>query len=124
MATAFSGRFYEFHRARVISRPGQPLQTRSGVEVGPEISKEDALRRINAGKDVYTPAKYDAYRLATQVQGGSAPLEERPHTPPVASPTGRLDVYFRHYHPGGSHPTDEGGFGHVFFGDRGDQFEK
>ena len=41
----FNGRFYEFHKERIISRPGAPLETRPGFEVGPEISRADAIRR-------------------------------------------------------------------------------
>jgi hypothetical protein len=122
MFTVFKGHFYEFHRERVISRPGQPLSTRSGIEIGPELPIENALRRVVSGQDVYTPGKQEAYQLAMQAQNGRAPLEERPHHPPNPSPTGREDVYFRHYHPGGAHPTDEDGLGHIFFGDRGEGF--
>jgi hypothetical protein len=118
----FKGRFYEFHRERVISRPGQPLTRRSGIEIGPEISSEEALRQVGSGKDVYTLGKQEAYRLALQAQNGRAPLEEPPHRPRNPSPTGREDVYFRHFHPGGAHPTDEGGMGHIFFGERGEGF--
>ena len=120
---AFKGRYYEFHRERVTSRPGQPLVTRAGLEIGPEIPFEQAMRRVSAGKDVYTPGKQEAYALARDAQNGRTPLEERPHNPSQPSPTGRLDVYFRHYHPGGTHLSDEGGMGHVFFGERGEQFE-
>ena len=119
MPTAvFAGRFYEFEKHRVVSRPGQPLVTRAGIEIGREISREDAFRRVRSGKDVYTPAKQDAYRLATEVQEGRTPFEEI-HRPKTPSPTGREDVYYRHYHPGGLHPG-EGGPGHVFFGERGE----
>jgi hypothetical protein len=121
---AFRGRYYEFHRERIVSRPGQPLATRAGLEIGPEIPVEQALTRVQAGKDVYTPGKQDAYRLARDAQDGQAPLEQRPHRPSQPSPTGREDVYFRHYHPGGAHPTDEDGMGHVFFGDRGESYEE
>jgi len=76
MVAVFRGRFYEFHRSRVISRPGEPLVTRGDIEIGPEISREYALKRVLAGKDVYTPAKQDAYRLATQAQNDRPPLQE------------------------------------------------
>lgn len=108
--------FYEFHRERVISRPGQPLLTRTGIEVGPEISREKALRRVRAGRDIYTPRKLDAYQLACAAHG-RAPVEEI-HMPRVPSPTGRVDVYFRHFHPGGIHHAAGGGG--VYFGGRGD----
>jgi hypothetical protein len=47
----FAGCFYEFHRERVISRPGQPLSTTDGVEIGPYISREEALSQLRAGRD-------------------------------------------------------------------------
>ena len=122
MIAVFKGHFYEFHRERVISRPGQPLSMRSGVEIGPEISGEEALRQIRSAKDVYTPGKQEAYRLALTASG-QTPLEESPHRPSNRSPTGRQDVYFRHFHPGGVHPTDNRGIGHVFFGKRGERLE-
>ena len=40
------------------------------------------------------------------------------------TPSGREDVYYRHYHPGGLHPNEPGGSGHVFFGERGEGFVK
>ena len=111
------GLFYEFHTERVVSRPGQPLATRTGIEVGPQISNEIALRDVRAGRDVYTLAREDAYRLAVQVVPGK-PVKEIPHDPSKAAPTGRVDVYFQHYHPGGDHDK----FGHVFFGQRGENY--
>lgn len=110
-----NGRFYEFHRQRIISRPGQPIATRAGIEVGPAISRELALKQLRAGSDVYTPKKQDAYQLARDAHG-RPPLEEI-HAPRVPSPTGRFDVYFRHFHPGGVHHADGGGG--VYFGGRG-----
>jgi len=115
--TAIRGAFYEFHAERVISRPGQPLDTRVGIEIGPQIGREEALLHVRAGKDVYTLASEDAYRLAVQVSYGK-PVQEDPHHPRKPSPTGRMDVYFRHYHPGGDHDQ----FGHVFFGQRGERY--
>jgi|SRR5436190_24228448 len=112
----FAGRFYEFHRQRVISRPGQPISTKDGIEVGPPISREEALRQIKAGGDVYTPRKQDAYQLARDAHG-RVPVEEI-HAPRIPSPTGRVDVYFRHFHPGGIHHA-AGGAG-VYFGARGE----
>ena len=114
--TLFVGRFYEFHRKRVISRPGQPLSTRDGIEVGPAISREDALQQVKGGRDVYTPRKQDAYQLARDAHG-LTPVEEI-HKPKVPSPTGRVDVYFRHFHPGGIHHAAGGGG--VYFGGRGE----
>jgi hypothetical protein len=114
---AIRGAFYEFHAERVISRPGQPLDTRAGLEIGPLISQEVALQHARSGRDVYTLASEDAYRLAVQVSPGK-PVQEAPHHPPQPSPTGRMDVYFRHDHPGGDHDT----FGHIFFGQRGERY--
>lgn len=113
---AVRGAFYEFHAERVISRPGQPLVTRTGIEIGPQISREAAFQLAKAGKDVYTLASEDAYRLAVQVCPGKL-VPDPPHHPPQPSPTGRVDVYFRHYHPGGDHDR----FGHIFFGQRGER---
>ena len=120
---AFRGIYYEFHKERIVSRPGAPLVVREGMEIGPPISWEDAMKRLAAGKDVYTPNKQDAYRLASHVAHGRA-MEEFPHTPRRPTPSGREDVYYRHYHPGGLHPGEPGAPGHVFFGDRGEGFDK
>jgi len=115
------GAFYEFHKERVISRPGQPFFAIPGAEIGPQISRENAVRRLRAGKDVYTQGKEDAYKLANSVLNGKI-APEGPHDPRQPSPTGREDVYYRHYHPGNLHP-EEGGPGHVFFGARGEGFD-
>jgi hypothetical protein len=123
MAIVLRGRFYEFHRERVVSRPGQPLRTQTGIEIGPEISSEQAFKRVRSGKDVYILGKEDAYKLATQLQNGRPPKEEPAHEPKFPSPTGREDIYYRHYHPGGMHPSDPGP-GHIYFGERGENFEK
>ncbi len=109
--------FYEFHRERIVSRPGQPVRTVVAIEIGPEIAREDAFRRVRDGKDVYTLMQEDAYRLASSLHPGR-PVEESPHAPPTASPTGREDVYYRHFHPGGLHDR----FGHIFFGERGENY--
>jgi hypothetical protein len=50
---------------------------------------------------MFTPRKQDAYQLASDAHG-RPPVEEI-HTPLVPSPTGRFDVYFPHFHPGGIH---------------------
>jgi hypothetical protein len=113
---AVRGSFYEFHAERVISRPGQPLVSRTGIEIGPQVSRESAFRLVRAGKNVYTLVSQDAYQLAVQVCPGR-PEHDDPHDPPQASPTGRIDVYFRHFHPGGDHDR----FGHIFFGHRGER---
>lgn len=115
-----SGLFYEFHKERIVSRAGQPLVRMPGIEIGPAIGREDAIRRLRMGKDVYTSAKGDAYKLALSVLHGRIG-PEGPHMPNQPSPTGREDVYYRHYHPGNVHP-DQGGPGHVFFGERGENF--
>ena len=118
MPTVIAGLYYEFHAERVISRAGQPIQTRVGIEIGPQISQEDARRQVLAGKDVYTPKKQDAYTLARRLYATGA-VEDPPHD----------EFYFSHYHPGGVHPRLDhdrpgrrraiAGPGHVFFGSRG-----
>jgi hypothetical protein len=119
------GFFYECQRQRIVSRAGQPLQTRTGIEIGKLISRESALREVRGGRDVYTPYPEDAYRLALQVNGRK-PIEHIPHHPPQSSPTGRMDVYFRHYHPGKERNTktddEEDKYGHIFFGERGEDY--
>ena len=112
------GNYYEFHRRRVISRPGQPITYGPpGIEIGPLISREDALQQARSGYDVYTFAKSDAYRLAQSLHAGT-PKEHEPHLP----------LYYAHYHPGGPHleiapregrPKSLNGPGHIFFGNRG-----
>lgn len=114
-----SGLFYEFHRSRVVSRAGQPLLTKENIEVGPIINREDALHQVRNGKDVYTPRKSDAEKLAISVYGQN-PVCDLP----------RESNHFQHFHPGGLHPVfpdgQQGrpraneGFGHVFFGSRGE----
>jgi hypothetical protein len=117
------GRFYEFHKHRVVSPPGAPVFEASGMEIGPEIGREVALSRVRAGKDVYTPERADAHSLAAQVRP-DRPTDELPHSPPQPTRSKREDVYFRHFHPGGEHPTaSSGGPGHVFYGQRGERFE-
>ena len=115
MSLIGKGRYYEFHRERIISRPGAELKTRTDIEIGPEISKEAALARVVGGRNVYTLAKEDAYKLACSAAPGR-PIEEQtsPHE----------DVYFRHFHPGNLHPDEPGNAGHVFFGKRGERFRK
>src|SRR5438270_9075182 len=104
----FNGRFYEFHKERVISRPGAPMVTRPGFEIGPEIAAELALSRVRAGKDVYTLAKEDAKQLAMRV-GYGLPADDLPHQPAAPTQSLRDDVYYRHFHPGGVHPDQPGG---------------
>lgn len=122
----FQGRYYEFHKERNIARPGAETFMRAGIEIGPEISREDAARQVQSGRDVYTLRKTDAYKLAVQVAGAHT-FEKKAgntvaevHTPKEPTLSGRTDVYYPHYHPGGAHPSDPGGPGHVFFGERGE----
>jgi hypothetical protein len=109
--------FYEFHRTRNVARPGQPPKNVDGIEIGPLIAREDALKMVKAGGDVYTPRKKDAYRLARDAHG-AAPGVDEIHKPEDYSPTGRKDVYFRHFHPGAVHHSEGGGA--VYFGHRGE----
>jgi hypothetical protein len=111
-----AGRFYEFSRERNVARAGQPIQLRDGMEIGLEISPEQAMRIVRGGGDVYTLLKQDAYRLANSAHG-KPPVEEI-HKPKKPTQSGRKDVYFGHFHPGGVHHGDGGGG--VYFGDRGD----
>lgn len=118
MPQLMRGLWYEFHAERVVSRAGQLVQTRTGIEVGPLITLEEARRQLKNGKDIYTTNKDDAYRLALHLYG-FPPVEDSPHD----------EFYFAHYHPGGVHPRFDHdrpgrrrayeGPGHVFFGPRG-----
>jgi len=63
-ATIFKGRFYEFHKERIVSRPGAPRTTRLGLEIGPEIHRAEAINRLRRKGDVYTLARQDAKSLA------------------------------------------------------------
>jgi len=118
------GKFYEFHKERIISRPGAVIRTRPGLEVGPQIlNRADAIHRLKRKADVYTVARQDAKSLATDAFPGRMPPKfEPPHLPAEPTAHGREDVYFPHFHPGGLHPNDVGGLGHVFFGDRGEGY--
>lgn len=60
-----------FHRTRNVARPGQPPKNMDGIEIGPLIRREDALRIVQAGGDVYTPRKKDTYRLARDAHGAA-----------------------------------------------------
>lgn len=113
-----NGQFYQFHRDRIVSRPGAEPRTLSSVEVGPGIPNEkQAIRQVRLGMDVYTPRPADAYGLATKAYT-KTPLHEDAHE----------DGFFAHYHPGGVHarrfevrigrPRAEDGPGHVFYGER------
>jgi len=123
VAMVFVGKFYEFHKERIVSRPGAPIVKRPGLEVGPEISRADAIHQLKRKGDVYTRARQDAKVLATDAFPGRVPPKfEPPHVPNKPTAHGREDVYFQHFHPGGLHPNDAGGLGHVFFGERGEGF--
>ena len=119
----FKGKFYEFRKERIVSRPRAQITKRPGLEVGPEISRADAIHRLKRKGDVYTLARQDAKSVATDAfPGRVAPRFEPPHVPGQPTAHGREDVYSPHFHPGGLHPTDAGGLGHVFFGERGEGF--
>ena len=78
-----AGKLYEFIRERNIARPGQPNDNpRLGVEIGLEISPENARRIVRGGGDVYTMRKTDAFRMAMSAHG-RPPVEEihRPKSP-------------------------------------------
>jgi len=118
------GWFYKFRRETVISRAGQPLQTKTGIEIGAHIAKEDAVKEVQAGRDVYTLNIRDATDLAEQAGGGrkpGEPIPHAPHHPPQPSPTGREDVYYPHIHPFQPKST-HAKYGHVFYGQRGDGY--
>jgi hypothetical protein len=118
--------FYEFHRYRVVSRAGQPIQVQQNFEIGPIISREDAGHQLKNGKDTYTFHRSDAEKLAAQLYDGN-PKYEPPHR----------GSYFQHFHPGGKHgdfPANQTGRprtisgeqektpGHVYFGSRGENY--
>ena len=118
-----AGEYYEFHKERIVSRPGAPLDTRPGLEIGPLITRAEALRRVLIGGDVYTLQRSDAKQLAKDVLPNK-PEFDRPHTPgPGTTRTSREDVFYPHFHPGGVHPRG-GGPGHVFFGKRGQGYDE
>jgi hypothetical protein len=120
-AILIANRFYKFEKERIVSRPGAILATAPGIEIGPEISREQALRLVRAGRDVYTMRAQDAKQLAKSAHPGT-PVEENPHDPRRPTRSGREDVYYRHFHPGGVHPGDgPNAPGHVFFGERGER---
>jgi hypothetical protein len=103
------GVYYEFHRLQ------------SGREVGSEISRGQATLLLKGGRDVYTPARADAYSLATTVF--HAPIEHPPH---AASYFGHYQGPFPHEYKAqkiavGWDKADKGG-GHIFFNSRGEDF--
>jgi hypothetical protein len=104
--TVLRGIFYWFDKSQMHREIGAPL------------GEPQARMRVENGGDVYTLYKEDAYRLAMAAYSGRAQL---------AVPT--KEAYFSHYHPGGVHPKYEAGHlkgkktpGHVFFGDRDEQW--
>jgi hypothetical protein len=98
------GQFYEFDR-------GRPNQ-----EIGPLISRNQALLRVRSGGDVYTPAASDAMSLAKDVHPRRA-VWEGSHLPRVTDWDFNSlgNRRYPHYHPGGDHAT----YGHIFYGERG-----
>ncbi|HTX15667.1 MAG TPA: hypothetical protein VMD77_10260 [Candidatus Baltobacteraceae bacterium] len=128
--TVRKGCFYEFHRSRVTSSPGSPVSEatiKSHVPMGPEISEQHAISQVRSGKDVYTPFRFDAYKLACSAYGGKKPLWEG----------AEQEDFYPHYHPGGIHaegnwerhasqgrPIAEGAPGHVFWGNAGELLER
>jgi len=103
---AISGKFYEFHRERIVSRPGAAIYQLPGIEIGPEIPKEEALRRVRAGsrtagRDVSTLLREDARRLSREAYHGD-PIEEI-HEARQRTRSGRTDVFLAHFHPAGLH---------------------
>ena len=88
-------------------------------EIGEAIFESKARMVLNNGGDVYTLFKEDAYRLAIAAWGVRATLDN-----------GHGLGHFSHYHPGGvhpvyvpGHPKAKGSPGHVFFGDRDEQWK-
>jgi hypothetical protein len=92
------GAYYEFRRQ----------DSHSYYEVGPQISERNAILDVRYKKDVYTPRGSDAKSLAKHVHK-AAPVWHPAHEP----------NYFPHYYPGGS--LD---YGHIFYGGRGEDFER
>lgn len=118
------GCFYEFHRSRAISRPGAALDLDDQYEIGPEVPEPVALRQVRSGRDIYTPFRADAYKLACSAYGGLSPTWDGAHP--------QSKRYFPHYHPGGKHtqewkrdaaegrPISADAPGHVYWGNRGE----
>ena len=115
------GAFYDFYRSRPTNRPGTELTLSDHSEIGNQISEPAALRQVRNGKDVYTPFRADAYRLASSAYDGVAPKWDGAHQ----------SNYFPHYHPGDEHtekwkrtasegrPISGDAPGHVYWGNRG-----
>ena len=89
------GGYYEFNRPE------------GHYEVGREIQESFAQMDVRFGRDVYTPRASDAKSLAKKVSPFS----------PTWHPAHSLQ-YFPHYHPEG------GSYGHIFYGTRGENFER
>jgi len=120
--TLDQGSFYDFYRSKPTNRPGAPLTLTSHSEIGDKLSDRAALRQVRNGKDVYTPFRADAYRLACSAYEGVAPKWDGAHE----------KNYFPHYHPGDEHtekwkrtakegrPISADAPGHVYWGHRGE----
>ena len=93
--TVRDGAYYEFNRIE------------GNYEVGREIQERDAQMDVRFNRDVYTPRPSDAKSLAKKIG---------PH-PPTWHPAHSFQ-YFPHYHPEG------GDFGHIFYGSRGENYER
>jgi hypothetical protein len=89
------GAFYEFNR-----KVGH-------YEVGEELQDSSAQSEVRSKRDIYTPRASDAKSLAKKV----SPF------PPTWHPAHQI-IYFPHYYPG------NGEFGHIFYGTRGEDFER
>ena len=123
MRQIFKGKFYDFHKERVMSAPGKPLVTSPGYEIGAEIQRDVAIMRVRNGRDVYTLFRTDAKQLARDA-ARARPVEDFPHEPSTPTRSGRDDVFYPHFHPGGLHPNEPGGPGHIFYGERGEGFDR
>jgi hypothetical protein len=116
------GTFYDFYRSRPTNRPGAPLKLSEHSEIGSEIAEPAARRQVQNGKDVYTPNRTDAFRLASSAYSGVPPKWDGAHQA----------TYFPHYHPGDEHteewkraasagrPISADAPGHVYWGNRGE----
>lgn len=94
------------------------------LEIGREVSSPVALRQVVNGRDVYTPFRADAYKLACSAFDGAAPKWDGAHAD--------SERYFPHYHPGDKHtdewkrdaskgrPISADAPGHVYWGNRGE----
>jgi hypothetical protein len=121
--TVKQGCFYEFHRSRSVNRPGAEIFLINDSEIGREVAEKDALKQVRSGRDMYTPFRADAYRLACSASEKGEPRWDGAH---------ESDRYFPHYHPDGKHtkewkrkasegrPISDDAPGHVYWGNRGE----